>query len=98
MKICRVTRQVVSTQKHPFYHGRKTFLVQAIGPQGKEDAGPYVAVDRVQAGVGDLVLLMQEGSSARFMFGDGTAPVRSVIVGIVDRVDLDKNADPWKDL
>ena len=48
----------------------------------------FVAIDRVQAGVGDLVLLMQEGSSARHMFGDSEAPVRSTIVGIVDDVDL----------
>ncbi len=60
----------------------------AIGLDGKPEGPPFVAADRVQAGVGDMVLLLQEGSSARSIFDDPEAPVRSVIVGIVDRVDL----------
>ena len=56
--------------------------------EGRPIGRPFVAVDRVQAGIGDRVLLMQEGSSARAMFGVADAPVRSVIVGIVDRVDI----------
>lgn len=90
MKLARVLRHVVSTQKHPFYKGQKTFMVKALKLDGTEEGSAFVAVDRVQAGIGDLVLLMQEGSSARFMFDDQEAPVRSVIVGIVDTVDIDK--------
>lgn len=88
MKLARVEAPVVSTVKHPFYKGRKTLLVQPIGLDGKPEGPPFVAADRVQAGVGDTVLLLQEGSSARSIFDDPEAPVRSVIVGIVDRVDL----------
>ncbi|NUM55419.1 MAG: EutN/CcmL family microcompartment protein [Candidatus Hydrogenedentes bacterium] len=88
MKLARVMSSVVATQKHPFYRGRKTFMVKPLKLDGSTDGTNFVAVDRVQAGVGDLVLLMQEGSSARFMFGEAEAPVRSVIVGIVDHVDL----------
>ena len=89
MKLARVVAQVVATQKHPFYKGQKTFMVRHVDLDGREEGAPYVAVDRVQAGVGDLVLLMQEGSSARFMFGEPEAPVRSTIVGIVDHVELE---------
>ena len=90
MKLARVIRQVVSTVKHPFYTGKKTFLVRLLDQQQRDTDATFVAVDRVQAGIGDVVLLMQEGSSARQMWGDGEAPVRSTIVGIVDYVTIDK--------
>lgn len=89
MKLARVTAQVVSTQKHPVYRGLKTFMVNPLTLEGTLEGGAFVAVDRVQAGVGDLVLIMQEGSSARLMLNDSEAPVRSVIVGIVDHVDVE---------
>lgn len=88
MKLARVVAQVISTQKHPFYRGQKTFMVKPVGTNGAPDKATFVAVDRVQSGVGDLVLIMQEGSSARHMFGEAEAPARSVIVGIVDHVDM----------
>ncbi len=89
MKLARVIRQVVATQKHPFYKGQKTLLVRVLATDGSDTKSTFVAVDRVQAGIGDHVLIMQEGSSARQMFGDAKAPVRSTIVGIVDRVDVE---------
>ncbi len=88
MKLAEVIAPVVATQKHAFYQGLKTLLVRCVNPEGRPVGNTYVAVDRVQAGVGDRVLLMQEGSSARSMFGVADAPVRSVIVGIVDHVEL----------
>ena len=88
MKLARVVAQVVATQKLPFYKGLKTFIVKPLKLNGSDEGTAFVAVDRVQAGVGDIVLLMQEGSSARHMFGQPEAPVRSVIVGIVDEVQM----------
>lgn len=87
MKLARVAAQVVSTQKPSFYRGIKTFMVKPLKLDGTEDGSTFVAADRVQAGIGDIVLIMQEGSSARFMYGDAEAPVRTVIVGIVDHVE-----------
>jgi ethanolamine utilization protein EutN len=89
VKLARVMSQVVATQKHAFYRGRTTFMVKPIRLDGTPEGAAFVAVDRVKSGVGDLVLIMQEGSSARLMFGEAEAPVRSVIVGIVDCVDID---------
>ncbi len=89
MKLARVVKQVVCTQKPEFYWGLKTFMVKPLKLDGTEDGSTFVAVDRVQAGVGDLVLLMQEGSSARRMFESPKGPVRSVIVGIVDHVEIE---------
>lgn len=90
VKLARVVAHVVSTQKHRFYRGQKTFVVKPLRLDGTMEGPVFVAVDRVQSGIGDWVLIMQEGSSARYMFSDPEAPVRTVIVGIVDRVDLDK--------
>ncbi|HRI88399.1 MAG TPA: EutN/CcmL family microcompartment protein [Candidatus Hydrogenedentes bacterium] len=93
MKLARVISHVVSTQKHDFYRGLTTFMVKPVRPDGTAEGTTFVAVDRVQSGIGDLVLIMQEGSSARHLFGVADAPVRSVIVGIVDAVDMEGNHD-----
>lgn len=89
MKLAKVVAQVVATQKSAAYRGVKTFLVKPLRLDGAFEGSTFVAVDRVQAGIGDTVLLMQEGSSARLMFGNPEAPMRSVIVGIVDHVEIE---------
>jgi len=87
VKIARVIAPVVATQKPRSYQGLKTFLVRPLNLDGAEEGAAFVAIDRVQAGVGDTVLLLQEGSSARFILNDSEAPARSVIVGIIDHVE-----------
>ena len=92
MILGRVTGTVVSTVQHPFYDGKKQLLVRYLKPDGALDGDKYVlAVDlhAVGAGVGDTVIVMDEGNSARQILSAGpTGPVRSVIVGIVDAVTL----------
>ncbi len=88
MKLCRVKGTVVSTAKHPSYAGLKLLVVQPLDEAGKDQGPSFLAVDRAQAGEGDLVLVNSEGSGARQMFGIPKLPIRSVIVGVVDRVDL----------
>jgi ethanolamine utilization protein EutN len=89
MILGRVTGTVVSTVQHEFYQGRKQLIVRAILPDGSFDGEKYViAVDQVGAGVGQTVLVKDEGNSARQLLEvDKSAPVRSVIIGIVDAVD-----------
>lgn len=87
MKMCRVKGTVVSTVKQPAYLGLKLLVVQPLDEEGKEQGNSFLAVDRVQAGEGDLVLVNSEGSGARQMFRAQKLPIRSVIVGIIDRVD-----------
>lgn len=88
MILGRVCGTVVSTVEHPFYDGKKKLIVRACTPDGAFDGDKYVvAVDLVGAGVGETVLVEDEGTSARQLLGtppDG--PVRSVIIGIVDEV------------
>lgn len=87
MILGRVTGTVVSTVQHPFYRGRKQLIVRACKPNGELDGESYVvAVDLVGAGVGELVLVEDEGNSARQLLDAPNAPVRSVVVGIVDQV------------
>jgi ethanolamine utilization protein EutN len=87
MILGRVCGTVVSTVQHPFYQGRKQLIVRACTPDGAFDGERYVvAVDLVGAGVGETVIVEDEGTSARQLLDVKDAPVRSVVVGIVDEV------------
>ncbi len=92
MLIARVIGTVVSTIKHPAYHTRKIMLVQPLHLPGEKADDAFVAVDTVQAGVGDLVLVCQEGGSTRQILGLKDQPIRSSIVGVVDSVRLTRAA------
>ena len=88
MILGRVQGTVVTTVQHPYYEGRKQLIVEALTPDGRAEGTRYViAVDMVGAGVGEMVLVQDEGNSARQLLGsEPYGPVRSVIVGIVDDV------------
>lgn len=89
MRIGRVIGTLVAPIKHPFYEGKKILIVRYLTPYGElEDSPPAVAVDRAQAGVGDHVLIMKEGSSARDLFENQLAPVRTLVVGVIDSVEM----------
>ncbi len=89
MYLARVVGTVVTPVQHPFLDGKTLLLVRRLEPDGRVGAGDRVAVDAAQAGAGDLVLVLEEGNSARSIFGDPKAPVRSVVVGVVDEVEID---------
>lgn len=89
MILGRVTGTVVATVQHPFYDGRKQLIVRTITPDGELDEEKYVvAVDLVGAGIGQIVLVEDEGNSARQLLDAPNGPVRSVILGIVDEIEL----------
>jgi ethanolamine utilization protein EutN len=88
VKLARVTGNVVATVKHAAFHGQKLMLVQPVDEKGKATGDVFIAVDRAQAGPGDLVLVMQEGNGVRQLLKNPQAPIRSLIVGIVDEVSL----------
>lgn len=90
MMLARVVANVVATEKHPHYQGRKILVVQPVDPEGKPRGKSLLAVDGVQAGIGDLVLVVDEGGSARAVIDDESAmTIRTAICGIVDRVDIE---------
>lgn len=90
MKLARVVGTVVATAKHPAFVGHKLLVCQPLDEKQAESGDAFLAVDRAQAGVGDTVIVNQEGNGARQMLGtiDGKLPIRSVIVGVVDEVDV----------
>ena len=85
MKIARVAGTVVSPICHPFFEGRRLLLCDLLDADGAA-TGYLIAVDTVDAGVGERVLICDEGSSARQILGIETGPIRSLVVGIVDDV------------
>ena len=89
MRLCRVIGNVVATVKHRVYQGQRLLIVQPVDEAGAEMGTSFLAVDRVQAGPGDTVLVLGEGNGVRQILQMGDAvPIRSLIVGIVDRVDV----------
>lgn len=89
MLICRVVGDVVSTQKNVHLEGHKLLLVQPVDLDGSTPMGTsMIAVDKVDAGDGDLVLVNKEGGSARMLLGDDEIPVQAVIVGVIDGMDV----------
>ena len=85
MKIAQVAGTVVSPICHPFFEGQRLLLCDLVDPEGTAN-GYLIAVDVVGAGVGEQVLICDEGTSARQIFGISTGPIRSVIVGIIDDI------------
>ena len=89
MIIGTVRGHIVSTNNHRFYDGKKMLIVDKEDFGGKP-GGYLIAIDSgVGAGVGERVLVIDEGNSARQIVKSTTAPLRSIIVGIVDRVDAE---------
>ena len=90
MILGKVIGTITSTINHPFYDGKKLLLVEKIEPDGKPASGYLVAVDRAGAGPGETVLILDEGNGARQVLESKDGPIRSVIVGIVDEIDVAK--------
>ncbi len=89
MLICRIVGDVVSTHKNAHLQGHKLLLVQPVELDQKTPKGnSMIAIDRVNAGKDDLVLVNKEGSSARLILGDDENPVQAVIVGVIDGIDV----------
>ena len=89
MILGRVIGAITSTINHPFYDAKKLLVVERTAPSGAPLADYLIAVDAVDAGVGDQVLVLDEGNGARQVLASKDGPVRSVIVGIVDQVSAD---------
>ena len=88
MIIAKVIGNIVSTIKHEAYHATKLMMVQPLGWDLQPRGEPMIAVDTVGAGEGETVLLIQEGQSAKEILGVESAPVRELIVGIIDHADI----------
>ena len=88
MILGRITGTVVSTIHHPIVEGRKLLVAERLDATGRPTGGYIIAIDAIGAGFGEMVLILDEGSGARQILADSKAPVRSLVVGIVDDVDV----------
>ena len=87
MRTARVVGEVVSTVKHPALEGWKLLLVDMDDDAGEPTGEELIALDAANAGVGDHVLVHDEGAGAAQVMGTARGPVRTMIVGIIDHVD-----------
>jgi microcompartment protein CcmK/EutM len=88
MTLCKVIGTLVATQKNEHLKSQKMLIVQPIDLNGKLIGRDLIALDSVDAGVGDTVLVVQEGQGAAQVIKDKKAPVHSVIVAVVDGMDI----------
>jgi len=92
MILAKVVGNIVATKKNQRYENASVMLCQQISPEGEELATTLLALNAVDAGVGDSVLIVQEGwSASTASTGKPGAAIDSAIVGVVDYVDLLKD-------
>ena len=91
MQVGRVAGTLVATRKDERLVGTKLLVVRTMDPSFKEEQGYVVAVDTVDAGIGDRVMIVS-GSSARLAQGMKDAPVDAAIIGVVDEIEITKSA------
>jgi ethanolamine utilization protein EutN len=86
--IGRVIGDVVATQKTPSHEGMKILLVQPLNLDGSDRGAALLAVDAVDAGIGERVLLSTEGFSAMTAVGRPNSPIDTAVIGVIDAIDL----------
>ncbi|MHC4263322.1 MAG: EutN/CcmL family microcompartment protein [Planctomycetota bacterium] len=87
MFLADVIGTVVSPVQHPSLDGRTQLIVRPVTPSGEATDRTRVAIDHVGAGVGDRVVVIDEGNSGRQLIDVKDAPIKTLVVGIVDRVE-----------
>ena len=88
MLLGRVVGEVVATQKHASHQDLKLLMVATLDLGGKQSGTPFVAVDSVDAGVGDQVLLATDGWAAMTAIGRLGSPIDAAVIGVVDSVEI----------
>lgn len=89
MFLAHVLGTVVAPVQIPFLDGKTLLLLRPVTPDGRRALKTRVAIDHAGAGVGDRVLVVDEGNSARGIYGDPKAPIKTVVIGVVDYVETD---------
>ena len=89
MFLAEVVGTVVSPVQHPALAGERLLLLRVLRPDGTPLHRTRIALDRARAGVGERVLVVDEGNAGRQLVDKPNAPVKTVIVGVVDYVELD---------
>ena len=90
MYIAKVIGDVVSSVKYETLTGHKLLIIQPVRPDGTPEGEPLIAVDMVDSGPGDTVLIVDQGTAARQVLEMQYPTVRTLILGVIDRIDLEK--------
>lgn len=88
MIIARVVGNIIATQKQPAHEGKKILLIQPMDLDDQPVGDPVVALDAADAGIGDRVLVVQEGFSAMTSVGHVESPIDAAVIGVIDLVEL----------
>ena len=88
MILARVTGMVTSSDKDLELAAYKLLVVQPLGLDLEADGEEVIAIDRVDAGIGDRVLVLREGNAARQVTGRERIPLQNVVIGVIDRIDF----------
>lgn len=92
MFLAKVTGNVVSTQKNKNLISHKLLIVRAIDLNGNfTDDQDFIALDLIDSGIGDNVLVVQEGDAVEQILGHANAPANTMIIAIVDNIDVINN-------
>jgi ethanolamine utilization protein EutN len=89
VKVGRIVGTVVSTISSPVFEGRRLLLCDLLDASGNPDGSYLICVDTVGSGAGEAVLILDEGNSARQVIGMSPAPIRALVVGVVDQLTVD---------
>jgi microcompartment protein CcmK/EutM len=89
MFIARVVGDVVATHRHGNLGGHKLLLIRRLSLAGDEEGAEVIALDVIGVGIGERVLVVQEGNAARSLFRSKTIPAQSVVVGVVDELQVE---------
>lgn len=87
MFLAKVVKRVVAVERHPAYAGKTVYVVQPVLPDGTRDGEEWVAMDYVNSGIGDTVVCGGAPGVAKTVFGLERAPIRTLIMAIVDRIE-----------
>ncbi|HKI80002.1 MAG TPA: EutN/CcmL family microcompartment protein [Ignavibacteriaceae bacterium] len=89
MHLAKIKGNIVSTQKNLHLKGHKLLIAQKIGLDGEFiGKNDFIAIDLVNSGIGDTVLVVQEGAAVKQILGHRKAPVHTMVVAVVDKIDV----------
>ncbi|MBL9206413.1 MAG: EutN/CcmL family microcompartment protein [Opitutaceae bacterium] len=84
MQLARIDGVIVSTVCHASMRGHRSVICQPLGPDGKDEGTPVLAIDSLGAGLHQTVMITTDGSATRELVGDERSPLRNSVQAIVD--------------
>ena len=90
MRVCRIEGSVHSTVKDRTLAAEKILVARPVDLEGRPAGDPLLALDKVDAGEGDLVLVHKEGGGARILLDDDRSPVQCIVIAVIDDIRLEQ--------